>query len=339
MLKFFLKRVWVLVPTFFGVTLLAFALIRLIPGDPIMVLLGERGADPETYQQMRTNLGLNGTLPAQYLNFVSKAVQGDLGNSIVTSRKVLEEFLELFPATVELGLVALIFSVLLGIPMGILAAVKRNTIFDYSVIGASLVGFSMPIFWWGLVLIIVFSVTLGWTPVSGRIDVMYDIPHVTGLLLIDVWLAPGAGFPAFLSALKHLVLPAIVLGTIPLAVITRMTRSSLLEVLSEDYIRTAKAKGLSRFRVIWIHALRNAMVPVATVIGLMLGTLVTGAILTETIFSWPGIGKWIVGSVVSRDYPVVQGGILLIALIIVTLNMIMDMVYAVINPRIRDLSS
>ncbi|HTL12895.1 MAG TPA: ABC transporter permease subunit, partial [Bdellovibrionota bacterium] len=206
---------------------------------------------------------------------------------------------------------------------------------DYSVMGASLIGYSMPIFWWGLLLIMVFSVKLGWTPVSGRIGVEYDLAPITGLLLIDTLISKDGGWEAWVSAAKHLILPATVLGTIPLAVIARMTRSSLLEVLGEDYVRTARAKGLSRGRVVWVHALRNALIPVITVIGLLFGSIITGAILTETIFSWPGIGKWLVKSVTSRDYPVIQGGVLLIAGMIVTINLAVDVLYALVNPRMR----
>ena len=336
MLLYFIRRVVVFVPTLFGVSLLAFALIRMVPGDPVMLLLGERGASPEIYAEMRANLGLDKPLILQYGNYIKNALRGDLGNSIVSQRPVIQEFKDRFPATLELGAVALLGAILLGIPLGILAALKRNTFFDYAVIGSSLIGYSMPIFWWGLILILVFSVGLGITPVSGRIGVAYDIPAVTGFLLIDTLLSPD-GWAAFRDALMHLILPAVALGTIPLAVISRMTRSSMLEVLSEDYIRTARAKGLSRFTVVCVHALRNALVPILTVVGLMLGTIVTGAILTETIFSWPGIGKWLVASVTSRDYPVIQGGILLIAMAIIVINFMIDLTYAIANPRIRDL--
>ncbi len=222
---------------------------------------------------------------------------------------------------------------MIGLPAGILAAVKRNTVWDYSVMGASLTGYSMPIFWWGLLLILTFSVGLGWTPVSGRIAIQYDIPPVTGFMLIDSLLSGDKG--AFRSALSHLVLPAIALGTIPLAVIARMTRSSMLEVLREDYVRTARAKGASPLRVVGVHALRNALIPVVTTIGLQVGTLLAGAILTETIFSWPGIGKWLVEAIHRRDYPAVQGGILLSATSSSRVNLVVDLLYGVINPRIR----
>lgn len=320
--------------TLVGISLLAFFLLRMVPGDPVLMLLGERGADPAAYEKLRNTLGLNEPLLLQYYHFVSNALQGDLGNSIISNRPVLEEFLSRFPATVELGLLALFVAILLGIPLGILAAVKRNSFWDRFIVAGSLFGYSMPIFWWGLLLILLFSVTLGLTPVSGRISVLYDIPSVTGFMLIDSWLSEE-GAKAFLSSLRHMVLPTMALATIPLAVITRMTRASLLDVLQEDYIRTAKAKGLSTFRTIGLHALRNALIPIVTVVGLMLGTLLTGAILTETIFSWPGIGKWLVHSVTSRDYPVVQGGILLIGTFITVLNMGIEVLYSAINPRLR----
>jgi len=335
MLKYILSRFSILIPTFVGVSIIAFGLIRMVPGDPVLVLLGERGADPKVYAELKANMGLDKPIYVQYFTFVGKALQGDLGVSTVSKRPVLEEFFNRFPATLELGVTGLLWAILLGIPLGIIAAVKRNTFLDYTVMGGALVGYSMPIFWWGLILIMWFSVGLGWTPVSGRIDVIYEIPELTGFLLVDSLFSPD-GWEAFSSALSHLILPAIALGTIPLAVIARMTRSSMLEVLGEDYIRTAKAKGLTKFDVIAVHGLRNALIPVVTVIGLMLGSIVTGAILTETIFSWPGIGKWLVNSVTSRDYPVIQGGILIIAGFIVVLNMFLDVVYAIVNPKIRE---
>lgn len=334
MLAYFLRRLVVLLPTFLGITILAFGLIRLVPGDPVLLMLGERGVSPEVHAQMKASLGLDQPVLTQYFSYLTKALQGDFGVSVVSKQTVWSEFWNRFPATLELGTVALLFAILLGIPAGILAAVKRNSAFDYTVIGSSLVGYSMPIFWWGLILILVFSVKLGLTPVSGRISVAYDIPAVTGFLLIDTLLS-DEGWPAFWDALRHLILPSIAMGTIPLAVIARMTRSSLLEVLGEDYIRTAKAKGLNGFQVVWIHALRNAMIPVLTVIGIMVGGIVTGAILTETIFSWPGIGKWLVKSVTSRDYPVIQGAILFIATMIIVINLLVDLSYAVVNPKMR----
>jgi dipeptide transport system permease protein len=335
MIGYLLKRLLVVVPTLIGVTIVAFGLIHMIPGDPISVLIGERGASPEVIEQMRASYGLDKPLLTQYVVYVGNIVQGKFGNSISSGRPVLSEFTERFTATLELGTVALILSILAGIPLGVLAAVKRNSFFDYLFMTLSLIGYSMPIFWWGLILILFFSVNLGLTPVSGRIDLAYDIPNWSGFLLIDVWKA-GEGWIAFRSALSHLVLPSIALGTVPLALIARMTRSSMLEVLGEDYIRTARAKGLSRVRVIFVHGLRNALVPVITVIGLTAGTLVAGAVLTESIFSWPGIGRWLVESVQARDYPVIQSGILLIATLVIGVNLVVDLAYAWANPRLRD---
>ena len=308
-------------------------LIRLVPGDPIELLVGERGISPERHALLRADLGLDKPLLEQYGIYIKGLLHGDFGKSIVTKTSVVSEFLTLFPATVELSLFAMFFAIMLGIPIGILAAAKRGTIYDYATMGLSLTGYSMPIFWWALILILTFSVTLGWTPVSGRISVFYFVEPVTGFMLIDTLLSDEKG--AFMSALSHLVLPAIALGTIPLAVIARMTRSSMLEVLGEDYIRTAKAKGLPTWRVVWVHALRNALIPVLTVIGLAVGTLFAGAILTETIFSWPGVGKWLVESVRRRDYPVLQGGVLLVASIVMIVNLIVDVLYGWVNPRIR----
>ncbi len=336
MLRFLIARLSLLVPTFIGVTVIAFAFIRLIPGDPIEILVGERGISPERHAQFLQQLGLDRPLWEQYLNFLGGVLQGDLGKSVVTKQPVLSEFFTLFPATVELSLCAIILAVALGLPAGIVAGVKRGSIFDHGVMTVSLTGYSMPIFWWGLLLIIFFSGILGWTPVSGRINLLYFFEATTGFMLIDSLLSGQEG--AFLSALHHLVLPTIVLATIPMAVIARQTRSAMLEVLSEDYVRTARAKGLPPWRVVGLHALRNALIPVVTVIGLQVGVLLAGAILTETIFSWPGIGKWMVDSIFRRDYPSVQGGLLLIAAIIMIVNLLVDLLYGLINPRIRHTS-
>jgi len=330
---FVLKRLALVAPTFLGITLLVFSLIRMIPGDPVEALSGERGMDPARYTRLIHEFGLDRPLPVQYGEYVWKAVHGDLGLSTVTHESVFREFIARFPATIELSLCAILIALLLGLPAGIIAAVKRNTVWDYSVMGASLTGFSMPIFWWGLLLILTFSVTLGWTPVSGRIAIQFDIPPVTGFMLIDSLLSSDKG--AFKSAVSHLILPSIVLGTIPLAVIARMTRSSMLEVLREDYVRTARAKGASSVRIVGIHALRNALIPVITTVGLQVGTLLGGAILTETIFSWPGIGHWLVDAIGHRDYPAVQGGLLMSASVIIGVNLLVDVMYGVINPRIR----
>lgn len=333
MLGFILRRIGMVVPTFLGITLLVFSLIHMIPGNAVEALSGEHGMEPARYARLMHEFGLDQPLYMQYFAYLLNIFKGDLGFSVITHEPVLREFLTLFPATLELSFCAIMLALLIGLPAGMLAALKRNTVVDYSVMGASLTGYSMPIFWWALLLILLFSVTLGWTPVSGRIDILYDLKPVTGLMLVDSLLSGEAG--AFKSALSHLILPTIALGTIPLAVIARMTRSAMLEVLREDYVRTARAKGLSRMRVIGVHALRNALIPVVTIIGLQVGTLLAGAILTETIFSWPGIGKWLVEAIHRRDYPVVQGGILMSATIIIGVNLIVDVLYGVINPRIR----
>lgn len=333
MFRFILGRLAVLIPTFIGVTIVSFAFIRLLPGDPIMLLSGERVMEPERYEALTKQFGYDRPYIVQYLDYVWKALHGDFGNSISTKGPVLDEFLQLFPATLELSICAIIFAVALGVPAGVLAAVKRGSFWDQTIMTTALVGFSMPIFWWGLMLIILFSGMLGWTPVSGRISLMYFFPSVTGFMTIDSLLSGQPG--AFKSALSHLILPTIVLGTIPLAVIARQTRSAMLEVLSEDYVRTARAKGLSSYRVVGVHALRNAMIPVVTTIGLQVGVMLGGAVLTESIFSWPGIGKWIVDSVMRRDYPVIQGALLIIASIVMLVNLIVDLLYGLINPRIR----
>jgi dipeptide transport system permease protein len=333
MLRFILTRVSLIIPTFIGITMLAFFLIRLVPGDPIETLAGERGIDPVRLEQLRKEFGFDKPIIVQYGIYLARVLHGDLGKSMITQEPVLSEFKTLFPATIELALCAIIFALLIGLPAGMVAAVRRNSIFDHGVMGISLAGYSMPIFWWGLILILLFSVQLDLTPVSGRIDVLYYIEPTTGFLLIDTLLSDEEG--AFRSAVRHLILPTIVLGTVPLAVIARMTRSAMLEVLGEDYIRTAKAKGLSRFRIVALHALRNALIPVVTVIGLQVGVLFTGAILTETIFSWPGVGKWLIDAIFRRDYPVLQGGALLLGVVVMGVNLLVDLTYGLINPRIR----
>jgi len=333
MLRFFLTRFSLIIPTFIGMTLVAFFLIRMVPGDPIETLAGERGIDATRHAELLKAYGLDRPVLVQYGIYIGRVLQGDLGKSIITHEPVLNEFMALFPATIELAICAILFALIVGIPAGILAAVKRNTILDHGVMGISLTGYSMPIFWWGLLLILLFSVQLDLTPVSGRISVMYYIEPVTGFLLIDTWLADD--MDAFWSAVTHLILPTIVLGTNPLAVIARMTRSAMLEVLGEDYIRTARAKGLSNFRVVALHALRNALIPGITVIGLQVGVLFTGAILTETIFSWPGVGKWMIEAIGRRDYPVLQGGMLLLGGMVMLVNLLVDVTYGIINPRIR----
>lgn len=333
MLRYILGKLLLIVPTLIGITICAFAFVRLLPGDPILAMAGEHGVTPERYAILREQFGYNLPIWQQYLQYLADIATGDFGNSISTKRPVISEFSALFPATIELSLCAIIFAVVIGVPAGVIAAVKRGSWPDQMLMGTALVGYSMPIFWWGLLLIIFFSGTLGWTPVSGRLGLQFFFKPITGFMLVDTLLL--GNFAAFKSALSHLILPTIVLGTIPLAVIARQTRSAMLEVMGEDYVRTARAKGLKERRVIGLHALRNALIPVVTTIGLQIGLLMAGAILTETIFSWPGIGKWMVDSIFKRDYVVVQSGLLLIALIVMAVNLVVDLLYALINPRIR----
>ncbi len=333
MFRFILSRIGLLIPTFLGASIVAFGFIRLIPGDPIEVLAGERGISPERHAELMAQYGFDQPIWDQYFNFLFNLLQGDLGQSIATRKPVIDEFLVLFPATLELSICAILFAVIIGLPAGIIASVKRGSVFDHTVMTTALVGYSMPIYWLGLLMIILFSVTLGWTPVSGRISFLYFFEPVTGFMLIDSYLSGQEG--AFRSALSHLVLPTIALGTIPMAVIARQTRSAMLEVLGEDYVRTARAKGLPPLRVIGVHALRNALIPVVTTIGLQVGVLLAGAILTESIFSWPGIGKWMIDSISRRDYTSVQGGLMMIAAIVMVVNLLVDLLYGLINPRIR----
>ncbi|HYS12876.1 MAG TPA: ABC transporter permease subunit [Burkholderiaceae bacterium] len=334
MLKYLLRRAALTVPTFFALMFLTFIAIRLVPGDPVEVRVGERGISAERLAYFRHELGLDQPVWKQFLDYVWQLLHGDFGTSLVTNEKVLTEFLTLFPATIELATFAMLFATLIGIPAGALAAVKRGSAYDQVLMGLSVTGFSMPIFWWGLLLIMFVAERWGLTPVSGRIDLIkYYFEPVTGFMLIDAWLSGQKG--AVLDAARHLVLPAIVLGTVPLAVIARMTRSSMLEVLGEDYVRTARAKGLPPWRVVGLHALRNAMIPVVTVIGLSVGGLMAGAVLTETIFSWPGVGKWLIEGIARRDYPSLQGGVMLVSSVVIFVNLIVDVLYGVINPRIR----
>jgi len=278
-------------------------------------------------------MGLDQPLWHQFWDYLVQVLHGNFGTSIVTQEPVLKEFMTLFPATIELTLCAILFAIVLGIPAGVIAGLKRGSSADYIVTAAAVTGNSMPIFWWGLLLILLFSVQLDLTPVSGRIDLLYYFEPVTGFMLIDSLLSDQEG--AFRSAVSHLILPTIVLGTIPLAVFMRITRSAMLEVLNEDYVRTARAKGLSPIRVVGLHALRNALIPVITVIGLQISSLIAGAVQTETVFSWPGIGKWLIESLNRRDYPALQGGVLIISIVVVGMNLFIDVLYGLVNPRIR----
>jgi dipeptide transport system permease protein len=334
MLAYFLRRVVLTVPTFLALMFLTFVAIRLVPGDPVEVRVGEHGMSAERLTYFRHELGLDQPVWKQFLDYVWRLAHGDFGVSLSSQQKVLTEFLTLFPATLELSFFAMMFAIGIGVPAGAFAAVKRGGVYDQALMTISLFGYSMPIFWWGLLLIMFVSVRLGLLPVSGRIDLInYAFDQPTGFMTIDALLSDQPG--AVLDALRHLILPAIVLGTVPLAVIARMTRSSMLEVLSEDYVRTARAKGLTPRRVIGVHALRNALLPVVTVIGLSISGLMAGAVLTETIFSWPGVGHWLIDSIGRRDYPALQGGVMLISTVVIGVNLIVDVVYGVIDPRIR----
>ncbi len=333
MFAFLLRRIGLIIPTFIGVTIAAFAFVRVLPGDPVLLMAGERGVTPERHAALMKQFGFDRPIYEQYFDYFFSALQGDLGSSLVTKKPVWDEFFTLFPATLELSICAIIFAVFIGVPAGIYAATRRGSWPDQTIMGTALVGYSMPIFWWGLLLIILFSGILGWTPVSGRISLLYFFKPVTGFMLIDSLLSGQKG--AFSSAVSHLILPAIVLGTIPLAVVARQTRSAMLEVLSEDYVRTARAKGMSPMRVVGVHALRNAMIPVITTIGLQVGVLLAGAILTEIIFSWPGIGWLLIESTQNLDFPVVQAIALVITVLVFVINAGADLLFGVLDPRVR----
>jgi len=304
LLQYTLRRVLIAIPSILGVMIIVFAMVRLAPGDPAQLLAGEF-ADAETIELIRERFGLNQSIPEQFLRFVGGVVQGDLGRSTRSNREVTADLAVYFPNTLELALGAIAVAILLGIPMGIIAALRPNTPVDLVVMLGALLGVSMPVFWFGLLAILIFSVELGWFPVAGR------------------------------GTLRHLVLPAITLSASSLAIIARMTRSSMLEVLGQDFIRTARAKGLFGRGVVLKHALRNALVPVVTVVGLQFGALLAGAVITETVFTWPGIGSLLVQSILARDYPVVQGAVLLIAVSFIIVNLIVDLIYGYIDPRIR----
>lgn len=326
------RRLLGIIPVLFGISLLVFLFLHLIPGDPAVVMLGER-AEPERIAALRSKLGLERPLWEQYLFFVGNLLQGDLGTSIFNQLTIKEQLARRWPATFELATAATLFAVIIGIPFGILAAVRKNTIVDNLATSFSLLGVSLPVFWLGLLLVYLFAVNLQWLPAGGRLSIDVDalFQPITGFYVLDALAQPQT----FWDVAKHLILPAITLGTIPLAILTRITRSAMLEVLSQDYVRTARAKGLTERRVIWRHAFKNALLPVVTIIGLQFVTLLGGAILTETIFSWPGIGNWIYEGILNRDYPVVQGGVIFVALVFVIVNLVVDLSYALLDPRIQ----
>jgi peptide/nickel transport system permease protein len=330
--RYAIRRSLTVIPVLLGVSVLVFSFVHLIPGDPAVTMLGER-ATPEKVAEVRARLGLDRPIYEQYLLYVSKAIRGDLGVSIVRGDPVFTDILRRFPATVELALAAIVLAALLGIPIGIVSAVWRKSLVDSLSRVLALTGVSMPIFWLGVMLAWVFAVVLHWLPTGARLDSVADYEPWTYFVLVDAVLQRN--WTMIPDALRHLVLPAVALGTIPLAVIARMMRASMLEVLTRDYIRTADAKGLTRAAVVLRHGLRNALLPVLTVVGLQVGSLLAGAILTETIFSWPGIGRWVYESIESRDYPIVQGASLFIGVIVVVVNLLTDLLYAAVDPRIK----
>ncbi|MEP0885534.1 ABC transporter permease [Trichocoleus sp. ST-U3] len=332
--RYIAKRLLNLLPVVLGITLLVFAFLHLIPGDPAITMLGDR-ATPQQVEALRERMGLNQPLPLQYFKFLWDLIRLDFGTSIITGVPIAEEIRIRWPATFELSVAAMLVASILGIPAGVLAAVRKNSFVDNLTMSGSLLGVSLPVYWLGLLLIYLFAVNLNWLPPSGRlsIDAGFSFKPITGFYVLDALLQ--LNFKALKDVLDHLILPALTLGTIPLAILARITRSAMLEVLSQDYIRTARAKGLLERWVIFKHALKNALLPVVTIIGLQFGTLLGGAILTETIFSWPGIGSWIYEGILNRDYPVVQGGVVFVAVAFVLINLIVDLSYAFLDPRIQ----
>ena len=342
---YMLRRLLGLIPVVLGISFLVFMLLRLIPGDPAIAMLGERSTEPQR-QQIREQLGLNKPLllntsgqgslfDSQYVLFMTKLARGDLGTSILRRTPVSGELRAFFPATVELAIASMLIASIVGITIGVLAATRRGSLIDAGSTTIALVGVSMPIFWLGLILQYIFAVNLKILPISQRLDpsLSSSFESITGLYVLDGILR---GRPdVTVNALTHLVLPSIVLATVPLAIITRMTRSAMLDVLNQDYVRTAHAKGLADSVVTMRHAFKNALLPIITIIGLQLGLLLAGAILTETVFSWPGIGTWILLAIQGRDYPVVQGGVMFVAIIFVLVNFLVDISYAAFDPRIR----
>lgn len=331
MYGFIIRRMLSIIPTLLGVSIVIFLMLAITPGDPAELLLGER-VTAESLAQMREHLGLDKPLYIQYGMFLKRLVKLDLGETIWSRQKVWEEVKQRFPATIELSVAAMLLSCFFGVILGIISATKQYSWFDYTSMVCSLIGVSIPVFWLGLVLMLVFSLNLGWFPMSGRLGVYTNLEIITNFYILDTILMRD--WAALKDALWHLCLPAFALSTIPLAIVARMTRSSMLEVLRQDYIRTAKAKGLGQTKIVLKHALRNGLIPVITVIGLQFGIMLGSAILTETVFAWPGVGKWIFDGVVKRDYMVIQGGTLIVATCFVLVNTIVDVLYGVINPRI-----
>src|ERR671937_793253 len=333
MLRYLVRRLLLLVPILLGVSLLIFFWIRALPGSPAESLLGER-ATPALVQAYRHRYGLDQPVYRQYWDYVKTTfVHADLGVSVASRRTVTSEIKARFPATVELAVAAMLFAVLIGVPLGFFAAKRHGGIFDNVSLVASLFGISIPIFFLAIILKYIFAIRLGWLPTVGRISVTTDVKHPTNFYILDA-LIQGQ-WSVLWDVIKHLILPAIALGSIPLAVIARITRAAVLDVQNEDYVRTARSKGLPPYTVDRRHVLRNALLPVSTIIGLQTGLLLSGAVLTETVFAYPGMGSWLRDAIFNRDYPVLQGGILFLALVFVLVNLIVDLSYAIINPRIR----
>ena len=321
-----------IIPVLLGVSIVVFFMVRAIPGDPAQIMLGQQ-ATQEQVEALRERMGLDKPVIVQYGLFLKDALRGDLGTSTSTGRPVTTELLARFPATLELTAFAMFIAVLVGVPVGVLSAVKQYSLLDKITAVLALTGLSMPIFWLAMILIVIFTVNLGLLPFPGRLGTGISITAITGLVLVDSLLT--LNFAGFWDGLLHLIMPALALGTIPMAVVTRMTRSSMLEVMGEDYVRTARAKGVVPWRVVFKHALRNAMLPTVTVIGLQVGLLMGGAVITETIFSWPGIGQIAYESVYRRDYAMIQGVVLYGALLFVLVNLLVDILYAILDPRVR----
>jgi peptide/nickel transport system permease protein len=331
MIQYVIRRLLLVFPVIIGVTFLTFGML-LATGDPTSALAGQH-ASPALRAAIREELGLDDPLPVQYGRFLWRLLQGDFGRSIMTRSPVQSELKQFFPATIELSMVAMFLAVLVGIPLGILAGHRHNSFVDLGTTFGALVGVSMPIFWLGLMLLWFFGLKLNWFPTTGRIDQDVNLQGITNLYILDSLLT--GNIPAFASALHHIALPALALATIPTAFIARITRSAMIDVLGMDYIRTARAKGLVERIVVIKHAFKNAMLPVVTVVGLQTGSLLAGAILTETIFAWPGMGRWIVNAIVARNFPVVQIGVLVFALIFIVANLLVDISYGWLDPRVR----
>ena len=332
MLRFVARRLLLLVPILLGLSILLFLWIRALPGGPAESLLGER-ATPEAVEQIERIYGLDQPIYVQYLKYLEKLVSGDLGTSIASRRPVTEEIQRRFPATIELAIAAMLFAVAFGVPLGFFAAKRYGSAVDHGSLVASLIGISIPVFFLAILLKYVFAVQLGWLPTIGRQDVLISADHPTGFYVLDGIIT--LNFEAAWDAAAHLILPAIALGSIPLAILARITRASVLDVQNEDYVRTARAKGVGAHTIDRRHIFRNAMLPVVTIIGLQAGLLLSGAILTETVFAIPGMGTWLAGAIESRDYPVLQGGILFVAIVFVLVNLLVDISYAFLDPRIR----